>query len=124
LVIPASLNSATNSNNTKEEYNASVLRNDYNRWLELFVYLMEHTGDYSREEAIETINESSIRPDMLSFDSAKPAAYPNGRVFTGDVIHARLSILSKVEISPDGLPPHTDTLSEFPYLGTPHAKKG
>jgi len=24
---------------------------------------------------------------------------------------------------PTGLKPHTDVLKEFPYLGTPHAKK-
>lgn len=118
-----SVSSFFNTDDTKEEYNASEPINDYERWLELFIHLMGHTGDYSREEAIAAINESGILPDMLSFDPSKPAAYPNGRVFTDDVINARLSFLSKGEIPPDGLSPHTDTLSEFPYLGTPHAKK-
>ena len=118
-----SVSSFFNTDDTKEEYNASEPVNDYKRWLELFIHLMGHTGDYTREEAIEAINESGILPDMLSFDPAKPATYPNGRVFTDDVINARLSFLSKGKIPPDGLSPHTDTLSEFPYLGTPHAKK-
>ena len=40
---------------------------------------------------------------MLSYDPSKPAKYPNGRVFTDDVIDHRLAFLSKGEIPPDGL---------------------
>lgn len=118
-----SVSSFFNTDDTKEEYNASEPVNDYERWLELFIHLMGHTGDYTRDEAIAAINEAGILPDMLSFDPSKPAAYPNGRTTNDDVINARLSFLSKGEIPPDGLKPHTDVLSEFPYLGTPHAKK-
>jgi hypothetical protein len=118
-----SVSSFFNTDDTKEEYNASEPVNDYERWLELFIHLMGHTGDYTREEAIAAINEAGILPDMLSFDPSKPAAYPNGRVFTDDVINARLSFLSKGEIPPDGLSPHTDILPDFPYIGTPHKKK-
>ncbi len=118
-----SVSSFFNTDDTKEEYNASEPVNDYKRWLELFIHLMGHTGDYTREEAIAAINESSILPDMLSYDPSKAATYPNGRNLTDDVINARLSFLSKGEIPPDGLSPHTDILSQFPYLGTPHAKK-
>jgi hypothetical protein len=85
---------------------------------------MGHTGDYTREEAIAAIDAESVLPDMLSYDPAKPAAYPNGRVFTDDVINVRLAFLSKGDIPPTGLTPHTDTLDEFPYLGTPHQPKG
>jgi hypothetical protein len=81
---------------------------------------MGHTGGYSREEAIEAIDQEGTLPDMLTFDPSKPARYPNGRVFTDDVIDYRLGFLSKGDIPPSGLSPHTDTLDEFPYLGTPH----
>lgn len=118
-----SVSSFFNTDDTKEEYNASEPVNDYKRWLELFIHLMGHTGDYTREESIAAINEAGILPDMLSFDPSKPAAYPNGRTFTDDVINARLSFLSKGEIPPDGLSPHTDILPDFPYIGTPHAQK-
>jgi hypothetical protein len=57
---------------------------------------------------------------MLTFSPSEPAKYPNGRVLTDDVINYRLAFLSKGEIPPTGLSPHTDTLAEFPYLGTPH----
>jgi hypothetical protein len=117
-----SISSFFNTDDTKLEYNASEPVNDYKRWLDQFVHLMGHTGGYTREEAIAAIDAHGILPDMLGYDPSKPAAYPNGRVFTDDVINARLSFLSKGEIPPDGLKPHTDFLKEFPYLGNPHGK--
>jgi hypothetical protein len=118
-----SVSSFFNTDDTKEEYNASEPVNDRKRWLELFIHLMGHTGNYSREEAIAAIDAHSILPDMLSYDPTRPAQYPNGRVFADDVINHRLSFLSKGEIPPDGLQPHTDVLKDFPYLGTPHPTK-
>ena len=103
------------------EYNAGEPPNDWNRWLDQFVHLMGHTGGYTREEAIAVIEKEGTLPDMLTFDPAKPAQYPNGRVFTDDVIDYRLAFLTKGECPPSGLSPHTDTLTEFPYLGPPHA---
>ena len=51
---------------------------------------------------------------MLSFDPTKPAEYPNGRVFTDDVINYRLAFLTKNECPPTGLKLHTDVLKVFP----------
>ena len=117
-----SVSSFFNTDETKLEYNASEPVNDRARWTDMFVHLMGHTGNYTREEAIAAIDADRLLPDMLNFDPSKPAKYPNGRVFTDDVIDHRLAFLSKGDIPPDGLKPHTDTLSEFPYLGTPHPK--
>ncbi len=115
-----SVSSFFNTDDTKEEYNASEPPNDRARWLDQFVHLMGHTGNYTREEAIAAIGAEGTLPDMLTFNPSQPAEYPNGRVFTDDVINYRLSFLSKGDIPPPGLAPHTDTLNEFPYLGTPH----
>ncbi len=117
-----SVSSFFNTDETKEEYNASEPVNDRTRWLELFIHLMGHTGNYTRDEAIAAIDAHAILPDMLSFDPSQPAKYPNGRVFTDDVIDYRLAFLSKGDIPPSGLKPHTDLLNEFPYIGTPHPK--
>ena len=51
---------------------------------------------------------------MLSYVPSEPAKYPNGRVFTDDVIQYRLVFLTKGEVPPTGLSPHTDTLDDFP----------
>jgi hypothetical protein len=117
-----SVSSFFNTDDTKLEYNASEPVNDVRRWTDQFVHLMGHTGGYTREEAIAAIHAEGILPDMLTFDPSKPAKYPNGRVFTDDVINTRLAFLSKGDIPPTGLKPHTDVLREFPYLGTPHSK--
>ena len=118
-----SVSSFFNTDDTKLEYNASEPVNDRTRWLEQFVHLMGHTGNYSREEAIAAIDKERTLPDVLSFDPSKPAKYPNGRVFTDDVIDYRLAFLTKGECPSSGLKPHSDTLKEFPYLGVPHQKK-
>ena len=115
-----SVSSFFNTDDTKEEYNGSEPVNDRARWTDMFVHLMGHTGNYTEEEAVAAIDEHRLLPDMLSFDPTKPATYPNGRVFTDDVIDHRLAFLSKGDIPPTGLAPHTDVLTEFPYLGTPH----
>jgi hypothetical protein len=117
-----SVSSFFNTDDTKEEYNASEPVNDRTRWLDQFVHLMGHTGNYTREEAIAAIDSEGLLPDVLSFDPSRPAQYPNGRVFSDDVINYRLAFLSKGDIPPDGLKPHTDILREFPYIGTPHSK--
>ena len=118
-----SVSSFFNTDDTKLEYNASEPVNDRKRWMDMFVHLMGHTGNYTREEAIAAIDADRILPDMLNFNPSKPAKYPNGRVFTDDVIDHRLAFLSKGDIPPSGLKPHTDILKEFPYIGTPHPKK-
>jgi hypothetical protein len=98
-----SVSSFFNTDETKEEYNVGERVNDRKRWLEQFVHLMGHTGNYTREEAIAAIDKDRILPDMLCYNPLKPAKYPNGRVFTDDVIDHRLAFLSKGEIPPTAL---------------------
>jgi hypothetical protein len=117
-----SVSSFFNTDETKEEYNASEPVNDRARWTDQFAHLMGHTGGYIREEAIAALDKNGILPDVLHFDPASPAAYPNGRMFTEDVINIRIAFLTKNEAPPTGLTPHTDTLDSFPYLGNPHQK--
>ena len=119
-----SVSSFFNTDDTKEEYNASEPVNDRKRWLDQFVHLMGHTGNYTREEAIAAIDKERTLPDVLSFDPSKPVQYPNGRTFADDVIDYRIAFLTKGQCPPTGLKPHTDILKEFPYLGTPHPSPG
>ena len=115
-----SVSSFFNTDETKEEYNASEPVRDRERWIGQFIHLMGHTGGYDREEAIAAIDAEGTLPDMLTYNPSKPAKYPNGRVFTDDVIDYRLAFLTKGDCPPTGLSPHTDTLEVFPYLGPPH----
>jgi hypothetical protein len=115
-----SVSSFFNTDETKEEYNASEPVNDRARWTDQFVHLLGHTGGYTPEEAVAALDQHGILPDVLHFDPAKPAAYPNGRMFAEDVINVRVAFLTKNDAPPTGLTPHTDTLGTFPYLGNPH----
>ena len=71
-----SVSSFFNTDETKEEYNASEPVNDRKRWLDQFVHLMGHTGNYTRDEAIAAIDADALLPDMLTFDPSKPAQVP------------------------------------------------
>jgi len=73
---------------------------------------------YSPDEA-----EAAARivlPDILRYDRTRPAAYPNGRTLTDDCFSARFAWLTNGRVGPDGLKPHDDLLTEFPYLGVPN----
>ena len=69
-------------------------------------------------------------PDHLTYDTATSAGWPNGRRLTDDTIDLVMNIYSGGEAFPgrnsvgaiasDGIGPHTDFLSTFPYLGEPH----
>jgi len=109
-----------NTDETKEEYNGADPAHDRERFMEQFAHVLGHTGDYSPEEARVAIDTEGLLPDMLSFDPTQPPGYPNGRRLTDHVVAYRLASMSKGEIPPDGLEPHTDLLGEFPFLGTPH----
>ena len=50
-----------------------------------------------------------------------PACYPaNGRTLTDDAIDVFLSILTNGKVTRDNVGPHTDLLTSFPYVGSPH----
>jgi hypothetical protein len=44
----------------------------------------------------------------------------NGRALTDDVQDGFLAILTNGKVTEDGVGPHHDLLTEFPYLGPPH----
>jgi hypothetical protein len=54
------------------------------------------------------------------FDYSSSAGFLNGRRLQDDVIDIELSRVTNGKITGDGVGPHTDYLSDFPYLGNPH----
>jgi hypothetical protein len=63
---------------------------------------------------------SVLLPDILTFDYTNTGGFLNGRKRADDVIDIELNLVTKGAITGDGAGPHTDYLSTFPYLGTPH----
>jgi hypothetical protein len=79
---------------------------------------LQENGGYTPEEA--TAAAMAVLPDVLSYDRSMPAVYPNGRTLVDDAFDAMLTLLTHGRITSDGAGPHTDYLSEFPFLGVPN----
>jgi Domain of unknown function (DUF4331) len=63
-----------------------------------------------------------LLPDVLNYNFSKPTSYAalNGRLLQDDVIDISLSLVTGGGLKTDNVGPHSDYLSDFPYLGTPH----
>src|SRR3984885_8208881 len=89
------------------------------RFLPVFAPALEHTGGYTPAEATRVAG--TMLPDVLSYDSSKPASSPgNGRALTDDVVDFFLPLLTNGKVTQDKVGPHKDLLASFPYVGPPH----
>lgn len=62
-----------------------------------------------------------LLPDVLTYDVGTKAVGPlNGRALSDDVIDTELGLTTHGCVTSDLVGPHTDYLSQFPYLGQPH----
>jgi hypothetical protein len=111
------INPFINPDGEKDLYNSRQPADDVANYLGPWSKILEKSG-YSPEEARAAALQ--VLPDILRYDRAKPAAYPNGRVLTDDVYSMRFAWLSHGKVPPTGLKPHDDLLDEFPYLGLPN----
>ncbi len=74
--------------------------------------------DYTVSQAQGLANV--LLPDILTYDTSKPASFLNGRALRDDVIDIELGIVTNGAVTSDGVGPHGDYLACFPYLGVPH----
>ena len=58
-----------------------------------------------------------LLPDILTFDSSSSAGFLNGRKLADDVIDIELNLVTNGAVTTDMVGPHSDYLSDFPYLG-------
>lgn len=85
----------------------------------VFAHSLEHLGGYALEDATRVAK--TLLPDILRFDSARPASYPgNGRALTDDVMDLFISLISDGKVTTDKVGVHKDLMATFPYLGSPH----
>lgn len=104
------------------EQNAAYLAaepKDDARFIPVFAHALEHTGGYTPAEATRVAG--IMLPDVVHYDPARPASYPeNGRTLTDDVVDYFLPLLSNGKVTQDNVGPHKDLLTVFPYVGAPH----
>src|SRR5712691_3711634 len=87
-------------------------------FLEVFTAELVALGGYTLAQA-EGIAKILL-PDILTFDYSSSAGFLNGRQLQDDVIDIALNLVTNGKVAGDGVGPHPDYLSEFPYLGSPH----
>jgi hypothetical protein len=86
-------------------------------FLRSFELTLEAFGHPPAEaEAIAKI----LLPDILTYDYSSSAGFLNGRKLTDDVIDIELNLVSNGQVTTDKVGPHTDLLSNFPFMGNPH----
>jgi hypothetical protein len=112
------INPFVNPDDAKDEYNAREPADDVANYLEPWSKLLETMGGYSPADARARVLE--VLPDILRYDRAQPAGYPNGRILTDDVYSDRFAWLTNGKAGSDGLRPHDDLVPSFPYLGPPN----
>ena len=112
------INPFVNPNNVKNTYNLGQPVDDVVTYLGPWTAFLQENGGYSAEAAEQAAR--IVLPDILRYDRGQPVGYPNGRALTDDTFSARFAWMSDGKIPPQGLKPHADLLSEFPYLGPPN----
>jgi hypothetical protein len=110
------INPFINPDGEKNLFNSRQPADDIANYLGPWSAVLE-SGGYAPEEAKAAAMQ--VLPDILRYDRAKPAAYPNGRALADDVFSMRFAWLTHGKVPPTGLTPHDDLLAEFPYLGPP-----
>jgi hypothetical protein len=111
------INPFINPDGEKDLYNSRQPADDVANYLEPWSKVLEN-GGYPPEDAKAAA--LMFLPDILRYDRTKPIAYPNGRKPIDDVYSYRFAWLSYGKVPPQGLKPHADLLTEFPYLGPPN----
>ncbi len=111
------INTVFNHGNDKITFNGTQPVDQRGLFLASFVTTLESFGyDPTAATAIGDL----LLPDILTYDSSNPAGFLNGRQLMDDVIDVELNLVSKGAVKTDMVSAHTDYLSAFPYLGTPH----
>jgi len=105
------------SDDDKRTWNQQEPADDRDRFLGKFANVFEHAG-HPPEQARELAG--NLLPDILTYDYGSSEGYLNGRKLTDDVINMGIALLTRGAAPHDGLRPHADLRSEFPYLGSPH----
>ena len=113
------INPFINPDDAKDEFNSRQPVEDVANYLQPWSQLLQDKGGYSPDQARAAA--LTVLPDILTYNRAEPATYPNGRLLTDDVYSDRFAWLTNGQVGPDGLKPHDDLTAHFPFLGLPNA---
>jgi hypothetical protein len=106
-----------NQDDDKRVWNQQEPSHDREGFLDKFTHVFEHAG-HPKDQAVALAE--SLLPDLVTYDHTSAEGFPNGRNLTDDVINMGIAQLSNGAVPHDGLRPHTDLRTGFPFLGNPH----
>ncbi len=109
------INTVFNKGPAKNGFNRTDPVDDVSKFFDHFVDVLTALG-----AANPAGLAGFLLPDILTYDYSSSAGFPNGRNLTDDVIDIELGLVTNGAISGDGVGPHADLLSAFPFLGNPH----
>jgi len=109
------INTVFNKGPAKNGFNRTDPSDDVAKFFDHFVEVLTALG-----AASPTGLAGFLLPDILTFDFSSSAGFPNGRNLTDDVIDIELGLITNGAISGDGAGPHSDLVSDFPFMGDPH----
>jgi hypothetical protein len=112
------INTVFNHGDDKNTFNSIEPTQDRAMFQDKFVAVLTSFG-YATDKA--TSIAQILLPDILTYDYSSSAGFLNGRKLTDDVIDIELTLVTNGKVTTDMVGPHTDLLSDFPYLGTPHS---
>jgi hypothetical protein len=75
--------------------------------------------DIAKFQSLVPAHVSFLLPDILTIDTSKPTAYPNGRALADDVIDVSLKLILQNQAATDSVANDSQFLNEFPFLGPP-----
>ncbi len=119
------INTVFNHGDAKNVFNQQEPTQDRANFLTSFVSTLETLSSLQGSQGTYTTAQATaiadiLLPDILTFDDSSSAGFLNGRKLTDDVIDTELNLVTHGAVTTDMVGPHTDYLSEFPYLGVPH----
>ncbi len=101
----------------KTMFNRAQPNTDTARFTDNVVAVLEQFG-YNSSQAASLA--AILLPDILTYNYTNSGGFLNGRQLRDDVIDIELGLVSNGAVTTDGARAHTDYLSGFPFLGTPH----
>jgi hypothetical protein len=113
------LNILFNAGEDKHLFNQTEPGQHRELFLSKFVAILVKLGR-SNEQAQQIAQR--FLPDILRYDSSSTTGFFNGRKLTDDVTDILLNMVTGGKVTTDMVGPHSDYLTEFPYLGQPHER--
>jgi hypothetical protein len=113
------INTVFNHGADKNTFNGIPPTQDAALFRAKFIDVLEG-APFNRDAATAGALVSVLLPDILTYDYSNAGGFLNGRRLQDDVIDAELQLLTGNPSIGDGVGPHSDYLSVFPYVGTPH----